>query len=106
MDLGLPQLRGTEATRWIRELDGGAEVKIAAITASAYALGCDGVMRAGFDDLTFKKPFRQKNIFLCLARRPGCALFVFGRDRRQIAPAISRQASGVRFGQALHLAPT
>jgi CheY-like chemotaxis protein len=70
MDLGLPQLRGTEATRWIRELDGGAEVKIAAITASAYPLGCDGVMHAGFDDLTFK-PFRQKNIFFCMARHLG-----------------------------------
>ena len=67
MDLGLPQLRGMEATRWIRQLDGGTEVKIAAITAYAYASGCDGVMDAGFDDLTFK-PFRQKNIFSCMAR--------------------------------------
>ncbi len=70
MDLGLPQLRGMEATRWIRQLDGGAEVKIAAITAYACASGCDGVMDAGFDDLTFK-PFRQKNIFFCMARHLG-----------------------------------
>jgi signal transduction histidine kinase/CheY-like chemotaxis protein len=70
MDLGLPQLRGMEATRRIRQLDGGAKVKIAAITAYAYASGCDGVIEAGFDDLTFK-PFRQKNIFLCLARHLG-----------------------------------
>ncbi len=37
MDLGLPQLSGAEATRRIRQLDGGAETKIAAITAAADA---------------------------------------------------------------------
>ena len=70
MDLGLPQLSGMEATRRIRQLDGGAEIKIAAITASAYASERDGVMRAGFDDFTFK-PFRQTEIFFCMARHLG-----------------------------------
>ena len=70
MDLGLPQLSGTEATRRIRQLDGGAEIKIAAITASADASERDGVMRAGFDDFTFK-PFRQTEIFFCMARHLG-----------------------------------
>ena len=80
MDLGLPQLRGMEATRWIRQLDGGTEVKIAAITAYAYASGCDGVMDAGFDDLDFQAiSLRQKNIFSCMARHLRRALFVFGR---------------------------
>jgi signal transduction histidine kinase/ActR/RegA family two-component response regulator len=67
MDLGLPQLSGTESTRRIRQLDGGAEIKIAAITASAYVSERDGLARAGFDDFTFK-PFRQTEIFLCMAR--------------------------------------
>ena len=70
MDLGLPQLSGTEATRRIRQLDGGAEIKIAAITAAADASERDGVMRAGFDDFTFK-PFRQTEIFFCMARHLG-----------------------------------
>ena len=70
MDLGLPQLSGTEATRRIRQLDGGAEIKIAAITAAAYASERDGVMRAGFDDFAFK-PFRQTEIFFCMARHLG-----------------------------------
>jgi signal transduction histidine kinase/CheY-like chemotaxis protein len=70
MDLGMPQLSGTEATRRIRQLDGGAEVKIAAITASAYASERDGVIRAGFDDFAFK-PFRQTEIFFCMARHLG-----------------------------------
>ncbi len=70
MDLGLPQLSGAEATRRIRQLDGGHEIKIAAITAAAYASERNGVMRAGFDDYTFK-PFRQTEIFLCMARHLG-----------------------------------
>lgn|SRR5271165_2042537 len=69
MDLGMPQLSGTEATRRIRQLDGGAEIKIAAITAFGDASERD-VMRAGFDDFAFK-PFRQTEIFFCLARHLG-----------------------------------
>jgi signal transduction histidine kinase/CheY-like chemotaxis protein len=70
MDLELPQLSGTEATQRIRQLDGGAEVKIAAITASVYSSELDWVMRAGFDDFTVK-PFRQTEIFSCMARHLG-----------------------------------
>jgi len=70
MDLGLPQLSGTEATRRIRQLDGEAEIKIAALTASVYGLERDGVIRAGFDDFVFK-PYRQTEIFFCMARHLG-----------------------------------
>jgi CheY-like chemotaxis protein len=70
MDLDLAQLSGTEATRRIRQLEGGADVKIAAITAATDASERDGVMRAGFDDFT-SKPFRQTEIFFCMARHLG-----------------------------------
>ncbi len=70
MDLGLPQLSGTGATRRIRQLAGGAEIKIAVITAAADASELEAVMRAGFDDCTFK-PFRETEIFLCMARHLG-----------------------------------
>ena len=70
MDLGLPQLSGMDATRRIRQLDGGTEIKIAAITAAADASECEGMRRAGFDDFTFK-PFRQTEIFFCMARHLG-----------------------------------
>lgn len=70
MDLGLPQLSGTKATRRIRKLDGGAEIKIAAITAVADASDRDEVIRAGFDDFAFK-PFRQAEIFFCMPRHLG-----------------------------------
>jgi signal transduction histidine kinase/CheY-like chemotaxis protein len=67
MDLGLPQLSGMEVTRRIRQLDGGVETKIAALTASAYAVEHDAVRCTGFDDFGFK-PFRQTEIFSCMAR--------------------------------------
>uniref|UniRef100_Q021V8 histidine kinase n=1 Tax=Solibacter usitatus (strain Ellin6076) TaxID=234267 RepID=Q021V8_SOLUE len=70
MDLDLAEASGTEATRRIRLLDGGADVKIAAITAAADASDRDEVMHAGFDDFTFK-PFRQTTIFFCIARHLG-----------------------------------
>ena len=67
---GSAQLSGTEATRRIRQLDGEAEIKIAALTASVYGLERDGVIRAGFDDFVFK-PYRQTEIFFCMARHLG-----------------------------------
>jgi signal transduction histidine kinase/CheY-like chemotaxis protein len=70
MDMELSQLSGTQATRRIRQLNGGTETKIAAITASGSASTRDGLMSAGFDDLTFK-PFRQTDIFSCMARHLG-----------------------------------
>ena len=70
MDLGMPQLSGIETTRRIRQLEGGAEIKIAAITASADVSERDGILRAGFDDFSFK-PFRQTEVFFCMARHLG-----------------------------------
>jgi nitrogen-specific signal transduction histidine kinase/CheY-like chemotaxis protein len=70
MDLDLPRLSGMETIRRIRLLDGGTETSIAAITASGSPSAFDGLMRAGFDDLTFK-PFRQTNVFSCMARHLG-----------------------------------
>jgi signal transduction histidine kinase/CheY-like chemotaxis protein len=70
MDLGLPQLNGAEVAQRIRQLDGGAETKIAAITAAAAASERDEAIRAGFDDFSFK-PFRQTEIFFCMARHLG-----------------------------------
>jgi signal transduction histidine kinase/CheY-like chemotaxis protein len=69
MDLALPQLSGREATMRIRQLDGGAEIKIAAISAFGDASKRD-VMGAHFDDFAFK-PFRQTEIFFCMARHLG-----------------------------------
>jgi hypothetical protein len=51
-------------------LDGGADVKIAAITAAADVSAREAVTHAGFDEFT-SKPFRQAEIFSYMARHLG-----------------------------------
>ena len=70
MDIRLPVLSGSEAATRIRELEGGAEVKIAAVTASAFTSQRDEVLKAGFDDF-LRKPYRPQEIFDCMARHLG-----------------------------------
>jgi CheY-like chemotaxis protein len=70
MDLGLPVLSGLEAARRIRQLEGGAALKIVAVTASAFASQRDEVLAAGFDDF-LRKPYRPREIFDCMARHLG-----------------------------------
>jgi signal transduction histidine kinase/CheY-like chemotaxis protein len=70
MDLRLPVKGGMEATREIRALDGGREVKIVALTASAFAQQRDEVLAAGMDDF-LRKPYRPREIFDCMARHLG-----------------------------------
>jgi CheY-like chemotaxis protein len=70
MDLRMPVMDGREATRRIRALPGGREVKIAAVTASAFISERDEVLEAGMDDF-IRKPFRHSEIFDCMARHLG-----------------------------------
>jgi CheY-like chemotaxis protein len=70
MDLRLPVMGGLEAAQRIRELDGGGEVKIVAISASAFAHERDEVLAAGLDDFV-RKPYRRSEIFDCMARQLG-----------------------------------
>ena len=70
MDLRMPGLSGTEAAKRIRDLDGGRDVKMAAMTASAFASERDEAVAAGLDDFILK-PFRPEEIFGCMARHLG-----------------------------------
>jgi ligand-binding sensor domain-containing protein/signal transduction histidine kinase/CheY-like chemotaxis protein len=70
MDLRLPVMGGMEAAREIRALDGGLQVKIVAISASAFAQQRQEVLAAGLDDFV-RKPYRRKEIFDCIARQLG-----------------------------------
>jgi signal transduction histidine kinase/CheY-like chemotaxis protein len=70
MDLRLPVMGGMEAAREIRALDGGRQVKIVALTASAFAQQREDVLAAGLDDFV-RKPYRRAEIFDCLARQLG-----------------------------------
>ncbi len=67
MDRRMPRLGGLEATQRIRELPGGKEVKIAALTASVFKEQRDELMAAGSDDFV-RKPYRPHEIFDCMAR--------------------------------------
>jgi signal transduction histidine kinase/DNA-binding response OmpR family regulator len=67
MDIRMPLMDGLEATRRIRKLEGGDEVKIVAVTASVFGEERDRVMAAGMDDF-LRKPYRPEEIFAILTK--------------------------------------
>jgi CheY-like chemotaxis protein len=70
MDLRLPIMGGLEAARKIRAMDAGREVKIVAVSASAFTHQREEVVAAGLDDFV-RKPYRPTEIFDCMARHLG-----------------------------------
>jgi signal transduction histidine kinase/ligand-binding sensor domain-containing protein/DNA-binding NarL/FixJ family response regulator len=70
MDMGMPVMNGYEATRSIRTLPNGKEVKILALTASVFkeqepkilAAGCDAVLH---------KPYNESVIFTAMEKQLG-----------------------------------
>jgi signal transduction histidine kinase/ligand-binding sensor domain-containing protein/DNA-binding response OmpR family regulator len=70
MDLRMPVMDGKEATKRIRALNGGFEVKIVAVTASAFASDREELLAAGVDDFV-RKPYQPSEIFDCMARHLG-----------------------------------
>jgi signal transduction histidine kinase/DNA-binding response OmpR family regulator len=91
MDLRIPVISGMEAARRIRQLEGGQEVKIVAVTASTFASQRDEVLGAGMDDF-LRKPYRSREIFDCMAQHLGVR-YVYGarpQAARGDSPAILR----------------
>lgn len=70
MDRRMPVMDGLEATKAIRELPGGKQVKIVAVTASAFVEQRDEMLEAGMDDFV-RKPYRFNEIYECLIRQLG-----------------------------------
>ncbi len=70
MDRRMPVMDGLEATRRIRELPGGRDVKIVAVTASAFMEQRDEMLSAGMDDFV-RKPYRFNEIYECMAKHLG-----------------------------------
>jgi len=70
MDRRMPVMDGIEATRLIRELPGGREVKIVAVTASAFMEQRAEMLDAGMDEFV-RKPYRFNEIYECLSRLLG-----------------------------------
>jgi signal transduction histidine kinase/DNA-binding response OmpR family regulator len=67
MDMWPPGLDVPQTVRRIRSLEGGAEVKIVALTASASTHQRTDALAAGIDDL-LRKPYRREEILDCIAR--------------------------------------
>ncbi|MES9958149.1 MAG: YfiR/HmsC family protein [Sedimenticola sp.] len=70
MDRRMPGMDGLTATRRIRQLPGGKDVIIAALTASVFKEQKIEVMDAGANDFV-RKPYRPEEIFDCMARHLG-----------------------------------
>jgi PAS domain S-box-containing protein len=62
MDMRMPVMDGYEATRRIRAMEGGSDVGIIAVTASAFAEMRKGVFDAGVDEFLVK-PFAESELF-------------------------------------------
>ncbi len=62
MDMRMPVMDGYEATRRIRTLPGGRQVKIAALTASAFREDRADILAAGCDDV-LAKPLDEEKLF-------------------------------------------
>jgi CheY-like chemotaxis protein len=88
MDLRLPIMGGLEAARQIREMEGGREVKIVAITASVFAEQRDQVLAAGLDDFV-RKPYRPGEIFDCMARHLGIR-YLYSADAQSAIGEVAR----------------
>ncbi|RLA57291.1 MAG: hypothetical protein DRR04_13065 [Gammaproteobacteria bacterium] len=81
MDMRMPGMDGYAATRKIRELPGGSEVKIVAVTASVLTEHRAPILASGCNDLV-RKPFRSHQIFDAMARYLGVE-YLYGERERE-----------------------
>ena len=76
MDMRMPIMDGYEATAKIRQLPNGNDVKIIAITASAFKEQHDNIINSGCDAV-IHKPFQIAEIFAVLTKMLGVK-FIYG----------------------------
>jgi|GEM_PF-2214592 len=67
MDMHMPVMDGYEATRRIRQLPGGKDVKIIALTATAFKEQASHILSVGCNDLLYK-PYAEQDIFSAMAK--------------------------------------
>ena len=87
MDRHMPGIDGVEAMKRIRSLPGGNDVKIVAVTASAFAEQRQEMLDAGMDDFV-RKPYRFGEIYDCLSRQLGVRYIYEGTQEREKATEI------------------
>jgi signal transduction histidine kinase/DNA-binding NarL/FixJ family response regulator len=85
MDLRLPGISGVKAAQRIRVRERGGDVKIVALTASAFSTQRDEVLAAGLDGF-LRKPYRAEEIFDCMGRLLGVR-YVYSTDLPRRAPS-------------------
>lgn len=99
MDMRMPVMDGYEATRRIRALPGGRQVKIAALTASAFREDRDGILAAGCDDV-LAKPLDEEKLFEIMGRLLGVrfeyADAVVAENPATVSPDLSRLPQELR----------
>src|SRR6185369_5769038 len=78
MDRRMPVMDGVEATRRIRQLPEGQDVRIVAVSASAFKEQQKEMADAGMDDF-IAKPYRFGEIYDCLARHLGLK-YIYGNE--------------------------
>ena len=70
MDIRMPVMDGIQATQQIRELPGGKEVKIVAVTAQAFVEDRREMLAKGMDDY-LSKPFSASEVYNCISQQLG-----------------------------------
>ena len=83
MDMRMPVLSGAEAIGRIRALPGGEEVKVMAVTASAFKEDQSRALAAGADDY-LSKPFREDRLFAKIATLLGVRFRMGGDPLRDV----------------------
>lgn len=109
MDMRMPVMDGYEATRQIRALPGGKEVKIVALTASVFKEQLPEIRAAGCDALVFK-PYKTHQIFDAMAEQLGIS-YEYEEDSssqgKNDEPVVDAQCLGampLKWRQQLHQA--
>jgi signal transduction histidine kinase/CheY-like chemotaxis protein len=101
MDHRMPVMDGVEATRLIRMLPDCREIKIVALTATAFTQERQRIIKAGMDDF-ISKPFRAEEIFDCLERLLGLRFIHVEDESTTLSP---RPVVEVKPTQLLVLSP-
>ena len=83
MDWRMPVMDGLTATKEIRMLDGGIDVKIIALTASVFKEQKDEVLSSGVDDF-IRKPYSSTEIYMTMQKHLGVRYTFFESNYQSI----------------------
>ncbi|MGD8913620.1 MAG: PAS domain-containing protein, partial [Candidatus Thiodiazotropha sp.] len=86
MDRRMPQMDGVEATRRIRQLPGGDQVKIVAVTASVFKEQKEELLEVGMDGFV-RKPYLIDEIYESLAHQLGIVLLYQDEQVEEAKPS-------------------